>query len=171
MGFYRARAGQDGPSAEHLDAFAEVWHRLRSQGIQTFVFIAPLSGLVLEVMRQTPEAWPHLFRLREALAARGIDVLDCTDPRTFASDDCEFLDGFHGGEVSYARILRRMADHWPALRAYVDMQRLDAVIRDWPGHVLVPDSRLTTLPETDLMGLGCPKRTAAGAGAGRNGRP
>lgn len=118
-------------------------------------------------MRRTPEAWPHLFRLREALAARGIDALDCTDPRALASDDCEFIDGFHGGEVTYARILRRMADRWPALLAFVDMERIDAVIRDWPGHVLVPDSRVTTLPETDFMRFGCPGRGTRGGGEDR----
>ena len=163
--FYRARPGQTGPSEEHLDAFAEIWCRLKSRGVQTFVFIAPLSGRVLEAMRKNPEAWPHLFRLREALASRGIDALDCTDPAAFASGDCEFIDGFHGGEVSYARILRRMADRWPALLAYVDMERLDAVIGGWAGHVLVPDSRLTPLPETDFMRLGCPKRTPDAVGS------
>ncbi|MDE7371527.1 MAG: hypothetical protein K2N07_07290 [Desulfovibrio sp.] len=175
--FYRARPGQDGPSEAHLDAFAEIWCRLRSRGVKTFVFIAPLSPRVLEAMRKTPGAWPHLFRLREALASRGIDALDCTDARGFASGDCEFIDGFHGGEVSYARILRRMADRWPALLAYVDMEKLDAVISGWAGHVLVPDSRLTALPETDFMRLGCPKRApddgppGRDAGAPRNDRP
>ncbi|MDE5878961.1 MAG: hypothetical protein K2G99_02885, partial [Desulfovibrio sp.] len=127
--------------------------------------IAPLSPRVLEAMRKTPGAWPHLFRLREALASRGIDALDCTDARGFASGDCEFIDGFHGGEVSYARILRRMADRWPALLAYVDMEKLDSVIRDWAGHVLVPDGRLTPLPEQDFMRLGCPKRAPEKADA------
>ena len=128
--------------------------------MQVFVFIAPLSPRVLAAMRENPDAWPHLFRLREALAQRGIDALDCTDAGGLASGDCEFIDGFHGGEVSYARILRRMADRWPALLAYVDMEKLDAVIRDWSGHVLVPDARVTTLPETDFMRLGCAKRGA-----------
>ncbi|WP_165078797.1 MULTISPECIES: hypothetical protein [unclassified Desulfovibrio] len=175
--FYRARPGQDGPSEAHLDAFAEIWCRLRSRGVKTFVFIAPLSPRVLEAMRKTPGAWPHLFRLREALASRGIDALDCTDAAGFASGDCEFIDGFHGGEVSYARILRRMADRWPALLPYVDMEKLDAVISGWAGHVIVPDSRLTPLPETDFMRLGCPKRTpgdvppGSEAGAPRKDRP
>lgn len=163
--FFHARPGQEGPSAEHVDALAEIWCRLRSRGIQTFMFIAPLSSRVLDCMRQNPEAWPHLFRLREALAERGMDVMDCTDPAGFASGDCEFIDGFHGGEISYARILRRMADHWPALLAYVDMRRLDAVIRDWSGHAFAPDARVTGLPETDFMRFGCRKRNVQTADA------
>lgn len=156
--FYRARADQHGPSEEHLDAFAEIWCRLKARGIQTFVFIAPLSERVLAAMREHPQAYPHLFSLREALLARGIDVLDFTDPRSFNSGDCEFIDGFHGGEVTYARILRDMADRWPALLSYVNMERLNAIIRDWKGHAVVRDPRVTALPETDFMRLGCPKR-------------
>ena len=166
--FFRAKPGQIGPSQEHLDALAEIWCRLRSRGIQTFVFIAPLSGRVLEAMRKNPDAWPHLFRLREALAARGIDALDCTDAQGLGANDCEFIDGFHGGEVTYARILRRMADRWPALLAYVDMKKLDTVIRDWAGHVLVPDARLTLRPETDFMRLGCLKRAGDATDAGKS---
>lgn len=156
--FYRAKPGQTGPSEEHLDAFAEIYCRLKARGIQTFVFIAPLSERVLTAMREHERDYPHLFALRDALLARGIDVLDCTDPRSFASNDCEFIDGFHGGEVTYARILRAMADRWPALLSYVNMERLNAAIRDWQGHALVPDERLTNLPETDFMRFGCSKR-------------
>ena len=156
--FYRARADQQGPSAEHLDAFAEIWCRLKARGIQTFVFMAPLSERVLAALRERPQDYPHLFALREALLARGIDVLDFTDPRAFGSNDCEFIDGFHGGEVTYARILRDMADRWPALLSYVNMERLNAAIREWKGHAVVHDTRVTTLPETDFMRFDCPKR-------------
>ena len=45
-----------------------------------------------------------------------------------------------------------------ALLSYVNMERLNAAIRDWQGHALVPDERLTNLPETDFMRFGCSKR-------------
>lgn len=161
--FYRAAPLADshdpgGLSTEHLDAFAEIYCRLRARGIAVFVFIAPLSSRVLKAIREHEEGYPHLFHLREALLARGIDVMDFTDPRTFASGDCEFIDGFHGGEVTYARILRDMADRWPTLLSYVNMEKINAAIRDWKDHALVPDPRLTHLPETDFMRFGCSKR-------------
>ncbi|MBO4301494.1 MAG: hypothetical protein J5861_07830 [Desulfovibrio sp.] len=145
-------------SQSHLDAFAEIYCRLKARGIPVFVFIAPLSSRVLDAMRTHERGYPHLFRLREALQARGIEVADFTDPRRFASSDCEFFDGFHGGEVTYARLLRDMADRWPALLTYVDMEALNNTIRNWKGHALVYDERLTTLYETDFMNFGCPKR-------------
>ena len=68
--FYRAKPGQTGPSEEHLDAFAEIYCRLKARGIQTFVFIAPLSERVLTAMREHERDYPHLFALRAALLAR-----------------------------------------------------------------------------------------------------
>ena len=147
-----------GISTAHLDAFAEIYCRLKARGIATYVFIAPLSITALDALRAREEDYPHLFRLRDALLARGIEVMDFTDPRTFAATDCEFVDGFHGGEVVYARILRDMADRWSSLLAYVDMDKINAVIRDWRGHALVPDPRLTDRPEVDFMRSDCPTR-------------
>lgn len=154
--FYHAGPDQTGPAMSHVDVLAEIWCKLKSRNIQIFAFIPPLAGKVFESM--TPQAYPHLHKLREALLERGIDALDFSNPRQIAANDCEFVDGFHGGEVVYARILRQMADRWPALLAYVNMARLDAVIRDWQGHALVPDRRLTNGSETDFLGLGCQKR-------------
>lgn len=154
--FYHAQPDQKGPAEAHVNSLAEIWCRLKSRGIQVFAFIPPLSAAVLSAMKQ--QDYPHLHHLRQALLDRGIDVVDFTNPRLLGADDCEFVDGFHGGEVAYARVLRSMADRWPALLAYVNMEKLDAVIRDWRGHALVPDDRLTSRPETDFLGLGCQKR-------------
>lgn len=157
--FYHANTGQTGPSIAHLDAFAEIWCRLKSRGIQVYAFIPPLAGQTLAAMAQ--KDYPHLYYLREELVERGIDALDFSNPRLLGADDCEFVDGFHGGEVVYARMLRQMADRWPMLLAYVNMERLDAIIRDWKGHALTPDSRLTSRAEIDFLGLGCLKRDSA----------
>lgn len=153
--FYHAHQDQPGPAENHIDAFAEIWCRLKSRGIQTYAFIPPLAGRILAAMNQND--YPHLYRLREALAERGIDALACENPRTLGANDCEFIDGFHAGEVAYARILRRMADRWPALLEYVNMDRLNTVIRNWAGRALVPNPELTDRPETDFLGLDCPK--------------
>lgn len=158
--FYHAKAGQDSPSEKHLDVFAEIWCRLRSRGIQTYVFIPPLAGAVLAVMGR--EDYPHLYKLRDALLERGIDVMDFSDPRTLNAGDCEFVDGFHGGDIVYARILRAMADRWPALLAFVNMEKIDAAIRDWRGLAMMPDDRVTDMQEIDFLGLNCHKRIAAG---------
>lgn len=154
--FYHAGPEQTGPAEAHINAFAEIWCKLKTRGIHTFVFIPPLAKKVLARMDAT--SYPHLYELRKALLSRGIDVLDLTDPAVLGASDCEFVDGFHGGDVLYARILRQMADSWPRLLPYVNMERLDTIIRADQGHAFSPDPRLTERPEIDFLGLGCPKR-------------
>lgn len=154
--FYHAQADQKGPAETHIEAFAEIWCRLKSRGIQTYAFIPPLAERILAAMKQND--YPHLYKLREALVERGIDALAYGNPQSLGATDCEFVDGFHGGEVVYARILRQMVDRWPALLGYVNMEQLNAVIRDWAGHTLVAAPELTELPEIDFLGLGCPKQ-------------
>lgn len=145
-------------SQDHLDAFAEIYCKLKARGIKTFVFISPLSGRVLDAMKAREQHYPQLFQLVDNLRQRGIEVMDFTDPRRFGSSDCEFVDGFHGGDVVYARLLRDMADRYPALLPYVQIEELDSDIRHWSGYAMVPDARVTSLPEVDFMNFQCPKR-------------
>lgn len=159
--FYYAGKGQTEPAEGHIDAMADILCRLKARQVQVFVFIPPLSPRVFNAMQGKENLYPHLFKLCEALDKRGIDVMDFSNPRSLGTNDCEFVDGFHGGDVTYARILRRMADHWPALLAYVNMEKLDAVIRDWPGHAMIPDVRVTSLPEIDFMRINCSKKNIA----------
>ena len=159
--FYHVPAGLPAPSQAHLDAFAEISCRLQSRGIRTFVFIAPLSDRIYQIMREQKEKYPHLFGLAEALHARGLNVLDLSNPRSLGANDCEFIDGFHGGEITYLRVLRSLCDQWSALLAYVQIDKVNSAIAQWKGHVLVPDSRVTSLWETDFMHFGCKKRKQA----------
>ncbi|MCR4666155.1 MAG: hypothetical protein K5657_02545 [Desulfovibrio sp.] len=156
--FYHVKDPADAPSSRHLDAFAEIYCRLQSRGIRTFVFIPPLAEKIYLAVREREAFYPHLFSLAGALQSRGINVLDVTDPRRLFSGDCEFVDGFHGGEVTYLRILRSLCDQWAALLPYVDIDELNRRILEWQGHTLVHDDRLTPLFEVDSQNFGCPKK-------------
>ena len=156
--FYHAPAGQTTISEAHLDALGEIYCRLMSKGIRTYVFIPPLAPTVFLRMRDMENNYPHLFNLAQALKARGIQVLDCSDPRKIGSTDCEFVDGFHGGEVTYLRILRHLVDQWSSLLAYVDLNAINKAIREWNGHALRYNPKLTNYWEVDFMELNCPKR-------------
>ena len=146
----------------HVDALAEMLCKLQSRGVQTYIFITPLSQAVYEAMREREKDYPQMFQLAEALDARGIEVQDYSDPRVLNATDCEFVDGFHGGDVTYARILRDLADKYPSLVQHVDILKLDEDIHHYNGFAMAPDARVTKLPEVDFMDFQCRKeRTAA----------
>lgn len=161
--FFYAGKDQDGPAQNHLDAFAEIWCKLRSRGIRTFIFIPPMAQKTYDLMKKLEKNYPHLFNLRQALMEKGIEVMDFSNPASMASSDCEFIDGFHGGEIAYARILRHMADHWPALLAYINMEKLDMLINSWHGYAMSHDKRVTSRPEIDFMNFNCPGHFADGS--------
>lgn len=153
--FYHANPGQTGPDERHIKTMQGIWRLLKDRGIKAYAFIPPLAPAVLE--RMPRRQYPHLYKLSQALAGAGIDALDFSDAQAAGSGNCEFVDGFHGGEVTYGRILRCLALRWPELARYVNMAALDALIERWAGNALVPDIRLTDRPETDFLGLNCIK--------------
>ena len=155
--FYHAPGGRI--SREHLEVFAEIVRLAEKRGVETFVFIPPLAPEIFEAMRIRENLYPHLFGLKKALAGYGIEAMDFSDPNEIASSHCEFVDGFHGGAVTYARLLRRMALHWPRLAPYIDMARLDKIVENWSGHAMIGDGRLSARPEIDFMNFGCVKKS------------
>ena len=71
------------------------------------------------------------------------------------ANDCEFVDGFHGGEVVFARILARMAeDAGNGLAPFVNMERLRLAARTHAGEMLV-DTRFRRAGdrEADFLNL------------------
>lgn len=155
--FYHSRNDQPGPDPRHVGVLVDILHKLHAAHVQTWLFIPPLAAKVLKAM--DPQKYAHLFTLARTLRQKGIEVLDFSDAALLGSGDCEFVDGFHGGEVTCARILRQMALHSPGLLNYVNMKKLDEVIGEWSGNALVPNPQLTAAPEVDFLGMGCRKKT------------
>ncbi|MBQ7586058.1 MAG: hypothetical protein IJU40_07410 [Desulfovibrionaceae bacterium] len=148
----------EAPGIEHLEAFSEIYYRLKSRGIKAYVFLPPLADRVFKRMRDLELYYPQLFNLAKELRSRGIQVLDLSDPRKVGSNDCEFVDGFHGGEITYLRILRSLADQWSSLVAYINLNEIQKYIREWQGHALKYNPKLSDLWEIDFMEFNCPKR-------------
>lgn len=148
-------------SKEHVYALSEILCKLQTRGVRVYLFISPLSRIVYDAMLARAQEYPQLFRLAETLAEHNIEVQDYSDPQTLKSTDCEFVDGFHGGDVTYARLLRDLADKYPSLVQHVDILKLDEDIHSYSGFAMAADERVTHLPETDFMHFSCPKERAA----------
>ena len=140
-------------SEEHVDALLEIIYKLKARNIATHIFIAPLSQRVYDAMLEREQNFPQLFQLADTLAERDIIVQDYSNPQMLRSNDCEFIDGFHGGDVTYARILRDMADKSPALVQHVNIMTLDENIHYYSGFAMIPDQRISQVPEVDFMNL------------------
>jgi hypothetical protein len=121
-----------------LDALRLFVNRMEAAGSRVALMLAPLPGAVIERL-QAEGRYAYVDELRRLLAARfSAQFADFLDLRGVAPDS-EFLDGMHGGEVTYERIILTMARRpGSPLRNLVDEVGLKTQIDLWVGHSLIP---------------------------------
>ena len=59
------------------------------------------------------------------------ELWDFTNPTTFNSYDTEFLDGFHGGELTYLNMIKYMVDNNSVIKDYIDSNKVNF---DYSGY-------------------------------------
>jgi hypothetical protein len=121
--------------------------------------VPPIAATVLQAMRQG-SGTGLLDTLDERLSASGLAYYDFSAGQTLGTSDCEFVDGFHGGFVTYLRMLRKMApdlESVPSLRGLVrPVGDLDALIAANAGRATLRNEAWSG-QEVDFLGLGCRK--------------
>lgn len=132
---------------------------LGDAGVRVAVLIPPVAPAVyreIAARRQTGYRYmqPFLDRIAKSGVQLGAAVFDMLDPAAFSGLPCEFVDGFHTGDVGAARILKAMGD---ALGAdIINRARVEAVIAKRAGYASLDDRFARPGErETDFLGLGC----------------
>jgi hypothetical protein len=132
---------------------------LRSEGVEVRFVMPPIAGAVLRAMR-AGGGTSLLETLRDRLSSGDYAFYDFTDGTALGSPDCEFVDGLHGGFVTYLRMLRTMApdlESVPSLRGLVQpVAELDRLIATNSGRATLRDQAWSGT-EIDFLGLGCRK--------------
>jgi hypothetical protein len=159
-------ASADGPfehgnhaAAARFAQFDALLANLQREGVTPVVILTPLAGRVLAAIRGMGEAFGYVAEVRAYLAGLEVESYDFLDPAALGADDCEFVDGFHGGEVVYQRILLAIVERNPAsaLAPLLDATALRAAAAS-SGYALAPESsRDYAATEADFLELGCPK--------------
>lgn len=117
----------------------------KEKEISVVGFLSPFAPKVYDKL-QTTAKHKYMFdifpQLQTLFQKRGYKVFDFTSAQSFGSHDEEFIDGFHGGEVAYAKILLEIAKSDSALERHVDVSKLrDAVTRNSQRRTIsVPDN-------------------------------
>ncbi len=89
-----------------------------------------------------------------------IKVFDFLESQSLQTSDCEFADGLHAGDITYQRMLLRMADADPPGRLASMLRRTDiaANIRSFAGSAVTPTlADGYRYPEVDFLDIGCRK--------------
>jgi hypothetical protein len=142
---------------EHMKNFKNLITRLEKQGAEVVVFIPPLASQVNDKMDSLGDSYDYIKDLRKKFASNNIDFFDYTHANLIGSNDCEFLDGFHGGEVTYMRILRDIALKNPKIAKVLDTQTINQLIEKNHGLATSTKEFANGGREIDFLELGCKK--------------
>jgi hypothetical protein len=113
-------------------------------GINLTLIAAPLPEFMLKAMLESGR-YTYLTDWRERMKTRYPGFYDYTSVGSIAGQDCEFLDYYHGGEVTYMRILAEIgARGKAALRKVVNTGRLKTLILRRAGDLTVADNSIGT---------------------------
>ncbi|ODS23478.1 hypothetical protein AB835_08570 [Candidatus Endobugula sertula] len=155
------RAGR--ANKELLLIVAKMLQKIQSQGIKVVAFLPPVAPPVIDVMTDSRSLYQwnnyrYIKDIVDGLAREGYKVHNLFDSTEYGSGTCEFVDGIHGGDVTYARILRAMvANGEKSLREFINLPYIDSVIKKYQGLAMIPDARVTTQKEVDFLELDCKK--------------
>jgi hypothetical protein len=147
------------PSAEALQQLRDLVTELEAQSIEITLLIPPIAGPVRTDLAANPDN--RLVPLwRDAVQSMGVRVFDFEDATKIGSNDCEFVDGLHGGEVIYLRILDAIANFGGSvLASAIDQDMIAGLIAANAGHAGIAELRPADAPaEIDFLDLGCPKK-------------
>ncbi len=142
---------------EHLEHFKKLIDRFEDRDIDVIVFFPPFASAVNSKMDSLGERYSYVRVLKTKLKQMDIEYLDYTRADLIGSNDCEFIDGFHGGEITFLRILRDMSIKTSFIGTIVDTGAIDKLINTNTGMVTSTTNFPTGDREIDFLQLGCSK--------------
>lgn len=134
-------------------------HLLKDAGARVITFVPPMATRVGAEMTARGADYGYADAARAALRTLGTEHHDILDASRLGATECEFVDGFHGGDVVAARMLKEMAESGDeGFAASLNQTRIDQIIANYAGHAL-SDTRFRRPGETeiDFLRLGCSK--------------
>jgi len=142
---------------QHINNFTSLVEKISNSGIKVIVFFPPFALKLHKLFQAKEKSYKYMGDIREKLTKKGVEYFDFSDPREIDSDTCEFFDGTHGGEITYARILLELANKRGDIQKYINIKYLKSIVKKYQGSTFVPNVEITTLPEIDFLEIGCQK--------------
>lgn len=114
----------------------------KARGIHVVAFLPPFAHAVLQAMKARAADYAYLAGIQPALQTlfqrHGFVIEDYSDLAQLGATDRETIDGFHGSEKAYLRLLLKLAEADAPLRAYLrDPAGLQERLRNTAGDQLV----------------------------------
>lgn len=117
-------------AVKEFDLFLKESNR---RGIYVVGFLPPFAPTVYRSLLADTSRFPYIFKLSQTLQPifkeHGFGFFDFSDPATISSPDAEFMDGNHGLQKTYLRILITIAETDKKLQQFTNTDRLKSALR------------------------------------------
>ena len=140
----------------HFKNFFNLLQDLRSLGSDVAVFFPPFPDRVYSLLERN-QNHAYMNELRTAFIEAEISFMDFSDISSFGGNDCEFIDGVHGGEIAYIRILLEMAKSTSDVSRYIDEESLKNKTIENSGSVYFQSLKGPKVDEVDFLNIDCVK--------------
>ena len=139
------------------NVFEEMLEMLAKNKIKTYIFITPSSPTVGKAFKKKKIDFGYIDVLRQYIINKG--GIDFHDFQHISSNDCEFIDGDHGGDITYQRILLYFATKFPEIEGLINQEFLvDNILRFSGSTITILNNEINVdFINEDIMELGCPK--------------
>lgn len=136
-----------------------VLDRLKENGIKVLTFMPPLAPRIYSSVKKNKLKYSYIQKFRDEMFEVSDKHYDFTNPDSLDSNDCEFIDGFHGGDVVAARMLSRIIkDEYIDINNFFDVKKINEIIKNYSGHATSDNFyRANINKEIDYLGIGCNK--------------
>lgn len=108
--------------------------------IYVIAFLPPFAVKVNEKMKNSGK-YSYLDQIvpncEDRFTKYGFEFWDMSDPLIYNSGDNEMLDGFHGGEVTYIKLLMHMINNHSRIEKYTDIKKLKSHLENRKDEFLV----------------------------------
>lgn len=111
------------------------------RNIHVIAFLPPYAPTVWKSIQSKGDRYSYMEKIIPAIKKdfknNGFSLFDFTDALLFGSSDKEFLDGNHGSEKTYLRIIITMAEKDSKLARHVDLPYLKAKLEESESNLEV----------------------------------
>jgi hypothetical protein len=143
-------------SKDRVDILNKILEIIKKNDTKIIVLIPPIANATYRKMEGHQYAFINKFR--KLVKSLDIENYDYHNLSVLTQNDCECVDGFHGGDVVYSRILKDIYDNNSSISKYIDIDHVNINIRIYQGNALIINSdNKFRKQEVDFLKLGCVK--------------
>jgi hypothetical protein len=142
-----------------FERFSNLVKGFKHKGIAVSLVVPPIAPKIKDLFARSGR-YGYIEKLREMLRELDVPTSDFHDAAQIPATDCDFMDAYHTGDITYLKMLVKMAHRWTWLADRVDLDAASRTIAAFDGNIIdqSESERFTGIAETTFLGMNCPRQ-------------